>query len=58
MDVKKRLGMIREAVELHKKDFAVIPVHQQMLTWGMTRKVQVIQRPDDFLELSSVIVTE
>ena len=58
MDVKKRLGMIREAVELHKKDFAVIPIHQQMLTWGMTRKVQVIQRPDDFLELSSVIVTE
>ncbi len=58
MDTKKRLAMIREAVELHKKDFAVIPIHQQMLTWGMTRRVQVIQRPDDFLELSSVVVKE
>ncbi len=56
MDAAKRLGMIREAVDTARKDVSVIPIHQQMLAWGMTKKVTVIQRPDDLLELASVKV--
>ena len=52
------MSMIREAVETEKKDFGVIPIHQQMLAWGMTKKVTVIQRPDDYLELSTIQIAE
>ena len=58
MDPGKRMSMIREAVETEKKDFGVIPIHQQMLAWGMTKKVTVIQRPDDYLELSTIQIAE
>jgi peptide/nickel transport system substrate-binding protein len=56
MDPQVRLGMIRTAVETEREDFGVVPVHQQMLAWGVAKKVSVAQRPDDFLDLASVKV--
>ena len=56
MDGAKRLDMIREAVAIERAEVGVIPIHQQMLTWGLRKTVDVIQRPDDFLDLSSVVV--
>ena len=58
MDPGKRLGMIRDAVETERADVGVIPIHQQMLTWGARKSVEVTQRPDDFLDLSTVKVRE
>jgi peptide/nickel transport system substrate-binding protein len=56
MDQAKRLGMIREAVQTARGDVSIIPIHQQMLAWGMNRKVSVVQRPDDYLDLATVKV--
>jgi peptide/nickel transport system substrate-binding protein len=56
MDPQVRFGMIKKAVEIEREDFGVIPVHQQMLAWGVTKKASVAQRPDDFLDLASVRV--
>jgi peptide/nickel transport system substrate-binding protein len=54
MDPQARLAMIKQAVETEREDFGVIPVHQQMLAWGIAKKVSVAQRPDDFLDLAAV----
>jgi len=54
MDANLRRGMIREAVDIEREEYGVIPIHQQMLAWGVSKKASVVQRPDDFLDLTSV----
>jgi peptide/nickel transport system substrate-binding protein len=46
-DTDKRDQMIKAAFEISAKDFAYIPLHQQALAWGMSKKVKVTQRPDN-----------
>jgi peptide/nickel transport system substrate-binding protein len=46
-DTNKRDQMIKAAFEISAKDFAYIPLHQQALAWGMSKKVKVTQRPDN-----------
>lgn len=55
-DVDKRNAMIVEAMKLAKDDFAYLPLHQQPLSWGISDRVTVVQRPDDVLDLRSVVV--
>ncbi len=33
--------------EIAAKDFAYIPLHQQALAWGVSKKVKLVQRPDN-----------
>jgi peptide/nickel transport system substrate-binding protein len=46
---QKRLGMIKEAFELHSADIGHLPLHQQALAWGISRKVTLTQRADNYM---------
>ena len=46
-DKAKRDALIHEATELYTKDYAYIPVHQQSLAWGVSKKVKIVQRADN-----------
>lgn len=46
-DTAKRDLMIKEAFEIAAKDFGYIPLHQQALAWGVSKKVKLTQRADN-----------
>src|SRR3984885_5674152 len=46
-DAAKRDQMIKQAFEIGIKDYGYIPVHQQSLDWGVSKKVKIIQRADN-----------
>ena len=46
-DTTKRNLMIKQAFEIAIKDYAFIPLHQQSLAWGVSKKLKVVQRADN-----------
>ncbi len=46
-DTAKRDQLIKQAFELANKDWAYIPLHQQALAWGVSKKVKLVQRADN-----------
>jgi peptide/nickel transport system substrate-binding protein len=46
-DTTKRDLLIKEAFEIGAKDFGYIPLHQQALAWGVSKKVKINQRADN-----------
>ncbi len=46
-DRSRRDAMIKEAFALHAEDIGTLPLHQQALAWGVSRKVELTQMPDD-----------
>jgi peptide/nickel transport system substrate-binding protein len=46
-DTTKRDLLIKEAFEIGAKDFGYIPLHQQALAWGVSKKVKLNQRADN-----------
>jgi peptide/nickel transport system substrate-binding protein len=46
-DTAKRDQMIKQAFEIAIKDYAFIPLHQQSLAWGVSKKLKVVQRADN-----------
>lgn len=46
-DATKRDQMIKQAFEIQQKDFGYIPLHQQALAWGTSKKVKLVQRADN-----------
>ena len=46
-DTTKRDLLIKQAFEIVAKDFGYIPLHQQALAWGVSKKVKVVQRADN-----------
>jgi peptide/nickel transport system substrate-binding protein len=55
-DKAKRNAMIREAFQLHLEDIGHIPLHQQALAWGVNKRVDVVQRPDNNLSFKWIRV--
>ena len=55
-DQAKRQAMIDEAFKIHKDEVGHIPLHQQPLSWGVSDKVDVVQRPDNVFDLRYVVV--
>lgn len=55
-DKTKRNALIREAYKMHIDDIGHIPLHQQALAWGVSKKVDVVQRPDNNLSYKWVTV--
>ena len=53
---EKRQNMIDEAFKIHKDEVGHIPLHQQPLSWGISEKVDLVQRPDNVLDLRYVNV--
>jgi peptide/nickel transport system substrate-binding protein len=46
-DTAKRDQMIKQAFEIAIKDYSYIPLHQQSLSWGVSKRVKLTQRPDN-----------
>jgi peptide/nickel transport system substrate-binding protein len=46
-DTTKRDLLIKQAFEIAAKDYAYIPLHQQALAWGVSKKLKVVQRADN-----------
>ncbi len=46
-DAAKRDQLIKQAFEISIRDFAYIPLHQQALAWGVSKKIKLVQRPDN-----------
>ena len=46
-DTTKRDLMIKEAFEIAAKEYGYIPLHQQALAWGVSKKVTLTQRADN-----------
>jgi peptide/nickel transport system substrate-binding protein len=46
-DQTKRNALIKQAWELERADVSHIPLHQQTLAWGVSKKVKIAQRPDN-----------
>ena len=46
-DTAKRNGMIAEAFRINHEEAGVIPLHQQALVWGVSNKVDIVQRADN-----------
>jgi peptide/nickel transport system substrate-binding protein len=44
-DDVKRNAMIREALKIHQDEVAHLPLHQQALSWGAKKSVDVVQLP-------------
>jgi peptide/nickel transport system substrate-binding protein len=56
IDKAKRTALIREAYKIHQDDIGHIPLHQQALAWGVSKKVDVVQRPDNNLSYKWITV--
>jgi peptide/nickel transport system substrate-binding protein len=46
-DTAKRDQLIKQAFEIGIKDYSYIPLHQQALAWGVSKKVKLTQRADN-----------
>jgi len=55
-DQAKRAAMIKEVFKIHQDEVGHIPLHQQPLSWGVSDRVTVNQRPDNVLDLRYVVV--
>jgi peptide/nickel transport system substrate-binding protein len=55
-DVTKRGEMIREAFKVHQDDYGHIPLHQQALAWGYSKRVSVVQLPTNYLYFKWVML--
>jgi peptide/nickel transport system substrate-binding protein len=55
-DPTKRQAMITEAFKIHADEVGHLPLHQQMVTWGMKKNVELVQRPDNINFLKWVVV--
>ncbi|MCW5256568.1 ABC transporter substrate-binding protein [Verminephrobacter aporrectodeae] len=49
-DKTRRNALIREAFELHAADIGHLPLHQQVLAWGVKRNVQLVQMADNTMQ--------
>jgi peptide/nickel transport system substrate-binding protein len=48
-DKAKRQAMIAEAFKLHADDIGHLPLHQQALAWGVSKKVDLVQLADNVM---------
>ncbi len=55
-DKAKRDAMIKEAFKLHSEDIGHLPLHQQTLAWGVSRKVDLVQLADNFMPFKWITV--
>lgn len=57
-DPTKRLDLIAQAYRMIADDVGYIPLHQQALSWGTSRKIKLVQRPDDEMLYHWIVKSE
>jgi peptide/nickel transport system substrate-binding protein len=56
VDMKRRNALIAEAFKVHADEIGHLPLHQQMLAWGMKKNIDVVQLADNYNWLKWVVV--
>jgi peptide/nickel transport system substrate-binding protein len=51
MDMAIRRGMLTKALSIHREQLGTIPLYQPMLNYAASKKVEVVQRGDDGVQL-------
>jgi peptide/nickel transport system substrate-binding protein len=49
IDKSKRNDLIKQAFKVHSDDIGHLPLHQQSLAWGLSKKVELVQLADNFM---------
>jgi peptide/nickel transport system substrate-binding protein len=57
-DQKKRDDLIREAFKLHMDEIGHLPLHQQALAWGISKKVTLTQRADNYMPFAWISINK
>ncbi|ABQ34985.1 MAG: ABC transporter substrate-binding protein [Bradyrhizobium sp.] len=57
-DAAKRNQLIKQAFEIGIKDYGYIPVHQQAVAWGVSKKVKIALRADNLVLMYLATKTE
>ena len=55
-DKAKRNALIKEAFQIHAADIGHLPLHQQALAWGVSKKVKLVQMADNYMPFKWVTV--
>ncbi|NYT37938.1 ABC transporter substrate-binding protein [Allopusillimonas soli] len=55
-DQAKRNEMIKKAYTMLRNDYGYLPLHQQPMSWGVRKGVEVAQRADDVLDIRNVVM--
>ncbi|MBL8305970.1 MAG: ABC transporter substrate-binding protein [Rubrivivax sp.] len=55
-DAKKREGLVKAALREYLDQVHLIPLHRQVIPWAMRSQVEVVHRPDNWLEVAWVSV--
>jgi len=58
IDANTRNALIREALAIHAEDIGHIPLYQQSLAWGVSNKVTLAQRADNFMQFKWMSISE
>lgn len=53
-DPAKREQLIKAALQQHKDQVLTLPLHRQVVPWGVRQNVEVVHRPDNWLEFAWV----
>jgi peptide/nickel transport system substrate-binding protein len=56
MDAAKRQRLINEAMKMHHDGFYHVPIHRRMAPWASRAGVEVVHRPDSWVEVCWVKV--
>ena len=55
-DMKKREALVKAALREHKEQVHHIPLHRQMIPWAARANIDVVHRPDNWMEIGWVTV--
>ncbi|MDB5749773.1 MAG: putative type dipeptide/oligopeptide transport system, periplasmic component [Ramlibacter sp.] len=55
-DKGKRAAMMKEAFDVHSADIGHLPLHQQSLAWGVSKKVELVQLADNYMPFKWISV--
>ena len=55
-DKAKRNALIKEAFQIHAADIGHLPLHQQALAWGVSKKVKLVQMADNYMPFKWISV--
>jgi peptide/nickel transport system substrate-binding protein len=57
-DDVKRNAMIREALKIHQDDIGHLPLHQQSLSWGAKKSIDITQHPGNEMQWKFIKVNK
>lgn len=57
-DKPKRDAMIKEAFQIHQDDIGHLPLHQQALAWGVSNRVKLVQRADNYMDFKNISISK